>query len=173
MPRVAGVNLLAALAAGIAMYLIGFLIYGVVFQELWSQQLLENHGIVAPGEGASLTGDELTEALGRIPQSMDVGLAMGLGFVVSLVQAFAIALTLVWMKPTSMGAALMRAGLLAVGFAVTTLAYNVLYYSESVTNFWIDAIHVILAYLAGSAVIYAIDGKAVSGAAGMTAAPAE
>lgn len=173
MPRVMGVNLLAALAAGVAMYLIGFLIYGLVFQEVWSQQLLENHGIVGPGEGASLSGEALTAALGEIPQALDVGLAMGLGFVVSLVQAFAIALALVWMKPASMGAALMRAGLLAVGFAVTTLSYNVLYYSESITNFWIDAVHVVLAFLAGGAVIYVMDGKAVSGATAMTAAPAQ
>ena len=58
-------------------------------------------------------------------------------------------------------------------FAVTTLSYNVLYYSESVTSFWIDAIHMILAYGTAAAVIYAIDGRAVSGAAGLAAAPAE
>ncbi len=163
MPRVMGVNLVAALAGGVAMYFIGFVFYGVVFQEVWSQQLLENHGVVGIGEGASLSGEELANALAQIPQHMDVGLAMGLGFVVALVTAFAIAAVLTMTKAASMGAALSRAALLWIGIAVTTLAYNVLYYSESPTNFGIDVLHTLLAFLAAAAVVYAIDGKAIRG----------
>ena len=163
MPRVMGVNLVAVLAGAVVMYFIGFLIYGLLFQEVWTQQLLENHGVVGPGEGASLTGDALIEAAATIPQQMDMGLAMGLGFVISLVTSLGITLALGYMKPASMGTALARAGVLWIGFAVTTLAYNVVYYAESHISFGLDSIHMLLGYLAAAAVIYALDGKAMRG----------
>lgn len=163
MLRVWGVNLVAALAAGVLMFFIGYLFYGVIFQEVWSQQLLENHGVVAIGQGGSLSGEALTEAVASIPQQLDMGMAMGLGFVLTLVMAFAIGAVLTLSHASSMGEALGRGGLLWLGFAVPVLSYNVIYYAESTTNFGIDLLHTFVIILVGAAVIYAIDGRAIRG----------
>ncbi len=166
--RVAGVNLVAWLAAAIAMYFVGFIFYGLLFEEIWSQQTLENHGLVALGEGADLTGDALMAEMQRIPGAMDMGPAMGLGFVISLITALGLAMVLRLAKPSSLMSAL-RVGMIAwIGFAATTLAYNVVYSSESRIIFGIDLAHLLLAYLVGAAVIFLIDGKAVRGAAAGT-----
>jgi len=167
--RVAGVNLVAVLAAAVAMYFVGFIFYGLLFQEVWSQQTLENHGLAAPGEGANLTGEALMAEMQRIPGAMEMGPAMGLGFVISLITALGLAMVLRLAKPQSLMSAL-RVGMIAwVGFAATTLAYNVVYSSDSRVIFGIDLAHLFLAYLAGAAVIFLVDGKTVRGAAPVTA----
>jgi hypothetical protein len=163
--RVAGVNLVAVLAAAVAMYLVGFVFYGLLFQEIWSQQTLENHGLAAPGEGANLTGDALMAEMQRIPGAMEMGPAMGLGFIISLITALGLAMVLRLAKPQSLMAALRIALIAWVGFAATTLAYNVVYSSESRIIFGIDLAHLLLGYLAGAAVIFVLDGKVVRGVA--------
>lgn len=163
MPRIAGLNLVAVLAAAIAMYFVGFVIYGLVFQEVWSQQTLENHGILAPGEGANLTGQDLANAVMGIPGAMEMAPAMSLGFVISLAAAIGIAVMLRMTRPRSLAAALGTAAILWVGFAASTLAYNVVYSSESRIIFGIDLLHLFIGYLTGAAVIYIIDGKAIRG----------
>lgn len=165
MPRIAGVNLVAVLAAAVVMYLIGFAFYGAIFAEVWQQQTLENHGIVAPGQGATLTGQALMDALNAIPNALDMGPALGLGGVISLITALGIGLVLRLARAGSLGAALRVGFILWLGFAATTLAYNVVYSSESRIIFLIDLGHLLLAYLAGAAVIALIDGKAMKGAA--------
>lgn len=161
MPRVAGVNIIAVLAGAVALFFVGFVFYGLVFQQLWSQQLLENHGVVPPGGGTALTGPALMEALAKIPNAMPMGPSMGLGFLISLITALGLALMLKMTKAASLAAALRCALLLWLGFAASTLAYNVVYYSESRISYFIDLAHTLVAYLAASAVIFLIDGKAI------------
>lgn len=163
MPRIMGVNLLAALAGAVAMYFIGFLIYGLIFQEVWSQQTLVNHGLLAPADAGSLTGEALMQRMQDIPSSLSPTVAMSFGFVISLVTALGIAVMLSLTKPMSLGSALLHAAILWVGFAATTLAYNVVYSSESMTIFHIDLVHLLLGYLAAAAAIFLIDGKAIRG----------
>jgi hypothetical protein len=152
-------NLVAVLAAAIVIYFVGFLIYGLIFQQIWAQQTLENHGIVAVGAGAALTGEALQAELAKIPGAMDMPLAMSMGFLISLVTAIGMGLLLGLVKPPSLGAAL-GAGFVAwLGFAATTLAYNVVYSSESATIYGIDLMHLFIDYLAAAAVIFLIDGK--------------
>lgn len=161
MPRIAGLNVIAVLAAAIAMYFIGFVFYGLIFQEIWSQQTLENHGLVAVGEGATLTGEPLMAEMQRIPGAMEMAPAMSLGFVISLLTATGIAAVLKMAKPSGLGGALGTGLVLWAGFAATTLAYNVVYSSESRIIFGIDLAHLLLGYLAASAVIFLLDGKAM------------
>lgn len=163
MPRVMGVNLLAALAGALAMYFIGFLIYGLLFQEIWTQQTLVNHGVVSANDAGSLTGDALMQELESLPAAMSPTLAMGVGFLISLTTALGVAAVLGLTKPASMRSALLHAVILWAGFAATTLSYNVVYSSESTIIFGIDLVHLFLGYLAAAAVIYAIDGSALGG----------
>lgn len=160
--RIYGINLVAVLAASVAIFMIGAVIYGGVFSEVWGQQTLENHGIVAPGEGANLKGDALMAELQKIPGALDMGTAMGLGFMIALVTACGIGAVLKFARPASLIAALRVALILWAGFAVPTLAYNVVYSSESRTIFGIDMLHLLLDYVAAAAVIFLLDGKALS-----------
>lgn len=164
MPRVAGLNLVAVLVATIAFYAVGMIIYGFTVTEVWGQHTLINHGM-APDQASALKGEELMAALMAIPNSLGAAMAYGLGFVVALVTTTGIALVLNMTRPASLGAALQRAFVLWICFAATTLSYNVLYSSESRTIFLIDLTHLFIAYHLAAAVLYLMDGKAVSQAA--------
>ena len=161
MPRIGGVNLLAVFAGAVGLYMVGFLFYGVIFTEIWSQQTLENHGLVPPGQGGALTGQALADAMAQIPGAMDMGPALGAGFLISLMTALGIGLVLGMVRPASLGGALRVALVLWLGFAATTLAYNIVYSSESRIIFAIDLAHLFLGYMLAAALIFLIDGKAI------------
>ena len=162
MPRVAGLNAVAILAATLAFYVVGAMFYGFIFMETWSQEMLVNHGM-EPAAAHALTGEALRTAGTSIPGSMDMATSYGIGFVVSLVTTIGIALVLKMAKPASIMSALGTAFILWVCFAATGLAYNVLYSTESKTIFVIDLAHLLTAFLLSSAVLFLIDGKALSG----------
>jgi hypothetical protein len=111
-----------------------------------------------------LHGGALTAELNKIPGALDPGRAYGLGLVISLVTALGICIAQRLMKPDGMGAALRNGFVLWFGFAATTLAYNVVYASNSRIILGIDMMHLFLDYLAASAVVFLIDGKALRGA---------
>lgn len=159
-PRLAGLNLVAVIAAAIAIFIVGSLFYGLIFSQVWQQQFLENHGAVPLGEGASLTGQALMDAVAAVPGQMPMGMALGFGFVLSLLMAIGLGLAFARMKPASLGAALGMAAMLWIGFVIPVLGYNIVYYAESRIDFMIDLGHTLVALLAGAAVIFLIDGKA-------------
>jgi hypothetical protein len=160
MPRVAGLNIVAVLAAAVAFYAVGMVIYGFVFMEAWGQQQLINHG-VPEADATALRGTDLFNRLNQIPGAMSAGVAYGLGFLVSLVTTLGIAIVMKLTRPASLGAALGTAFVLYLCFGGTTLAYNVLYSTESKVIFGIDLLHFFLAYHAAAAVLFLIDGKAM------------
>jgi len=159
MPRVAGVNIVAVIAGAVVIYFIGFMIYGVIFGEVWSNENLSDHGLLA--QFKALTQDQ--QANFKIPGALDMAPAMSLGFVISLVTALGLAIAQGIMKPQLIGQALRNAFVLWFGFAVTSLSYSVVYGGFSKINFGIDALHTFLDYLAASAVIFLIDSKVRSG----------
>ncbi len=153
---------MGVLAAAIAFYAVGMVFYGFVFMETWGQEQLVNHG-ADPAAAHALTGTALFDELNKIPGAMSMGMAYGLGFVVSLVTTIGIAFVLRMAKPASIAAALGTAFILWMCFAATGLAYNVLYSTESKTIFVIDLAHLLTAFLLSSGVLFLIDGKALSG----------
>ncbi len=153
---------MGVLAAAIAFYAVGMVFYGFVFMETWGQEQLVNHG-ADPAAAHALTGAALFDELNKIPGAMSMGMAYGLGFVVSLVTTIGIAFVLRMAKPASIAAALGTAFILWMCFAATGLAYNVLYSTESKTIFVIDLAHLLTAFLLSSGVLFLIDGKALSG----------
>jgi len=161
MPRLAGANLVAVIAAAVAIFIVGSLFYGLIFAQVWQQQFLENHGAVPIGRGAELTGQALMDALAAVPGQMPMGMSLGFGFVLSLLTAFGLASAFVRMKPASLMAALGIALLLWLGFVVPVLGYNIVYYAESRLDFVIDLGHTLVALLAGAAIIFLVDGKAL------------
>jgi len=162
MPRIAGVNIVAWLVGAITIYFIGFIIYGLTLGTVWAQQNLMDHGLVTPEQASSITMEQLQTM--TIPGALDTTLAMSLGFVISLVTALGLCVVQGIMKPKSLAEALRNGFILWLGFAATTLSYNVVYGSFSRITFAIDLLHLFLDFLAASAVIFLLDGKALSGA---------
>ncbi|CAN0420834.1 unnamed protein product, partial [Phaeothamnion confervicola] len=160
MPRIGGVNLVACIAGTVAFYAVGMVIYGFALMEVWANETLKNHGLLAL-DAAPLTGEALYAQLGAIPGSMDAGMAYGLGFLLTLITVFGIAFVLKLSKAPSLVSALGVALVLWVSFGAMTLSYNVLYSTESKIIYGIDLMHLFLGYLLAAAVIYLIDGKAI------------
>jgi hypothetical protein len=163
MPRVAGLNVVAVLVAALAFYAVGMIIYGFALTEVWTNETLKNHGILAP-DAAPLSGEALMAELGKIPGSMDPAMAYSLGFLLTLVTTIGIALLMKMTRPATLPAALARGFVLWLCFGATTLTYNVIYSAESTTIYMIDLMHLFLAYLLASAVLFLMDGKALSSA---------
>jgi hypothetical protein len=163
MPRVAGVNVVAWLAAAVAMFLVGFMIYGLLFQQVWQGELLAYRNLAeSPEAGAAM---DMEAAAQLMSGGKDPTLNMVMGGVISLVTAFGLALLIKMTRPGSLGGAL-GVGLVAwFGFALTTLAYDPVYAFASTTIFGIDIGHTLVNYLLASAIIFLIDGKAISGQA--------
>jgi len=169
MPRVAGLNIVAVIVATIAFYLVGMIIYGFTLTDVWGNEMLKNHGLAQAGAPA-LAGAELMAKLEEIPGTMDAGMAYGVGFLISLVTVLGIATVLKMARPPSLLAAMGTAFVIWLCFIATGLSYNVVYSSESTTIFMIDLMHTLIAFLLSSAVLFLMDGKAMSGAVAPAAA---
>ena len=168
MPRIAGLNVVAVIVAAIAYYAVGMVIYGFTLTDVWGQQMLINHGM-APDQALALNGEPLMQALQAIP-GMDPMMAYSVGFLISLVTVIGIAIVMKMARPASILAAMGTAFVLWVCFIATGLSYNVVYSSESITIYWIDLMHTLIAFLLSTAVLFLMDGKALSGAAAPAAA---
>lgn len=159
MPKIGGVSLIGVLAGGLAHYFVGFLFYGLLFAQPWQQQFLVAHGAATPEEAAGLTGQPLMDAMMSVPGQMDMGLSMGLGFAVSLVVAAVLGIVQVMTRAGDLFAALKLGALVWLGFAATTLTYNITYSGEPLTIYWIDLAHTFLAYTLASAVVWLLGGR--------------
>jgi hypothetical protein len=169
MPRVAGLNIVAVIVATIVFYAVGMVIYGFTLTEVWGNEMLKNHGLAEAGAPA-LSGEALFARLEEIPGAMDPGMSYGVGFLISLVTVIGVAIVLKMAKPASVLAAMGTTFVLWACFVATGLSYNVVYSSESTTIYWIDLMHTLIAFLLSSAVLYLMDGKALSGVAAPAAA---
>lgn len=159
MPRVAGLNVVAVLAAAVAMFFVGFLFYGVIFQQLWMQNWLVDRGMVLPGQAAQLDLAAMQAQAAAAPGRLPMGPAMGLGFVVSLLEAIGVATLLQLARPASLAAAVRTVVVAWIGFSVPMLAYNIVYSGESRVTFGIDLAHTFVAFALGAIVVWLIDGK--------------
>jgi hypothetical protein len=158
--RVAGVNLLAVLAGAVVFYMVGFVFYGVLFTEVWSNETLRNHGLLGH-DAPPLDAATAAATVMQIPGAMGPGMAYGLGFVLTLITTFGIAFVITKTKAASLPAALGRAFVLWLCFGAMTLGYNVLYSTESKVIFGIDLLHLFLGYHLAAAAIFLVDAKAL------------
>ena len=142
MPRILGLNLIAVLASAIALFFVGFLFYGLLFQELW---------IGLQG----FTDAQLAEA------AEHQGVGMLHGFLISLVTAIFVGLALRRFGSDGMMPAIQSALLLWAGFAVTTLAYGFVYAMQPFMLFVLDASHLLVGFVVVAVVQTALDGFAV------------
>jgi hypothetical protein len=157
MVPLARLRLLHILLAALAMFLVGFLTYGVAFRELWSQQTLIDRGLVSPADAVGLTGEALAAELARIPNQLPQLQSIVLGFGVYLLTAAGLSTMLRLARPASLSGALRLSFVIWAAFAATTLAYNVVYSSESRLLFLLDLGHLLVGYLLAGLILFSLD----------------
>ncbi|GGH02344.1 MAG TPA: hypothetical protein DF715_03775 [Oceanicaulis sp.] len=131
MPRIFGHDLLAVIAAAVAIYIIGYLIYGLLFSTFW----MEQYGYTAD----SFAGHEWKMFLGPI---MPVLTVLGLAALFQAANASGLKSHL-------------RIGVIAwAGFSLSTLLYGFAYgITMTPAALALDAVHLLLGILAASAIL--------------------
>ncbi len=142
MPRILGLNPLAVLVAGIALFFTGFIFYGVLFSDLW----------------VGLWG--MTEADLEAAEAA-TGPAMAAGFVQSLVIAGVLGFALKALKAEGMVSAIKWSVFLWAGFVVTTMAYDTIYALQPIMLLVLDGAHTLTGYVVMSVILTAMDKVAV------------
>ena len=128
--RVGGV--LSVLAAAVAMFAIGFLIYAVLFDDVWIRLM-------------GLTPEQAEEGMGR----------MWLAPVMPILLSVGLATIQRWVRVNSVGAALHVSVWLWLCFVFPTLLYGFAYSAQHPGVLLMDAIHLLLNLLVGGAIIAA------------------
>lgn len=132
MPKLLGVNILGAALAAIAMFFIGFLWYGVLFQDIW----LAARGYTAEDMAAANPA------------------WMAGGFVIELFAAFGIGWLMSRHNISQLGTAVMFAIPLSLLIAVPMVSYEFVYgLQHSVPGWIVDTTHVIATFVVGAAVL--------------------
>lgn len=121
-------NWLGIVVATVAAYFIGFLWYGVLFEEQW------------------------TTLSGVTPEAGSATSAMALGFVQTLVVMIGLGWLIGRLGDGWMNG--LKTGLMAcVFFALMTLAYDFIYQTDPMGLLWIDVSHLLAVYGVGGAII--------------------
>ena len=135
MPKIFGSSLLAIILATILFYMVGFMIYGLLFNEQW----------------LSYAGMTEAQALAR---SEALGPMMYIwGLILTLAQVLGIALFLKKANVNALGKGLMKGAMLATLFALPVMAYNWLYQGSSADLLGLDYMHLLIAYSLAGAVL--------------------
>ncbi|MEM6900972.1 MAG: DUF1761 domain-containing protein [Pseudomonadota bacterium] len=138
MPRLAGVNLLGGFLAAVAIYAVGALWFGALFQELW---------VSANG----YTDEQLT-------QNFNPAIVFGGGAVIPIILAFAIGWLLKATNTTGLMPSVVFAAKLALFIATPILAYSFVYnVYHSTTDLMLDVSHSLFGFMLGAAVLSLFD----------------
>ncbi len=136
MPRLAGVNLVGVALAALAMYLVGFVWYGLIFAGAWMDAL-------------GFTAEDFE---GQSP------LWMVAGFVIEIVIAFGIGWVIKRMDVAGLGACILTGVTLALVIAAPVLGYAMAYQpAHSVTAWLIDSSHALATFAVAGAVLSYFD----------------
>ena len=142
MPRIFGLNPLAVLVAGFALWMVGFVFYGVLFAELWIGLWGFTDAHMVEAEAAA-------------------GPAMAAGFVLSIVFAGFLGYALKALKAHGMASAVKWALFLWAGFVVTTMAYDIVYALQPIMLLVLDASHNLVGFIVMALILTALDKVAV------------
>lgn len=134
MPRIFGLNLVAVTLASLAFYFVGFLWYGMLFQELWM-------------EWAGVTDADVEN---ENPAYM-VG-----GFLITIMQVIGIGFVLRWKGAADIGEAIKTALVLWLLLALPFVMYAYLYMpAHNSAMLMVDASHLLVGWVV-SAIILAV-----------------
>lgn len=142
MPRILGTNIIAVLVAAIALFMTGFVFYGLLFTDLWI-------GLWA------FTPEKMAEMDAAGPGGMVFG------FLISLATAFFLSVALKKMGKKELMDAIKGALFLWLGFAVPTMAYDTVYAGQPLMLLVLDSAHLLVGFVIAAAVLTFMDGVAV------------
>jgi len=130
MPRIFGHNLLFFILAGLAFYIFGFLMYGVIFGEYWM------------------------EIANVSPDHAPAPWKMGLGFVIPFVSTAGIAALASKLGKSDLMGYVKLGVLLAIFFPIMAMAYGYAYGDTyNIRMFTMDSVHMIIGYAIAGAVL--------------------
>lgn len=128
--RVQGHNVLAIVVAAIAIWLIGFLIYVVLFQEQWVAWM-------------GISADDANKDNGRMPFMI----------VMPFLQAIGISLAIKWRDTPGWMAGLTTGLLMALFFSIAARMYGWVYSFEVNELFALDSAHFLLTHAAAGIIL--------------------
>jgi hypothetical protein len=155
MPKIAGVNLLGVVLAAVAMFFVGFLWYGVLFQEPW----MNANGLFFVDETKQsmqwLTADGIQSIAGDAgPNPM----IMLWGFVLSLVLAFGLGWHMKQKNISKVGTAALFGLWMGLLIGVPLMAYDTVYTPfGSLMGLFVDGSHTVVTFVAASVVLSFFD----------------
>lgn len=134
MPRLAGVNLLGVLLGAIAMYFVGWMWFGMLFDTMWM-------------EANGYTLEELEANFSPL-------IVFGGGFLVPLILTFALGWLLKKTGTTGLGACAKFGAILGLIMAAPLLAYGFIYNpAPSVTDLLLDTSHSFVGFVVSCTVL--------------------
>ena len=141
MPKIFGTSLLGILAATAVFYLLGFLIYGILFQEMW------------------LAASGMTEA-----EAKAIGEARGAmmyvwGILITLLQVLGIAYVLQQSSASVLATCAKIGAILAILIALPLMGYGWLYEGKSANGLMLDFGHILVGYALVGVVLSLFRGK--------------
>lgn len=155
MPKIAGVNVLGVLLAAVAMFFIGFIWYGVLFQEPW----MAANGLFFADpakeyiQWLSADGIQSTSAaMGPDPMIMLAG------FVLSLVLSFGLGWHMKQKNISKLGTAVLFGLWISLLIGLPLIAYDTVYTPYgSLMGFFVDGSHTVATIIAACAIMSLFD----------------
>lgn len=141
MPKIFGTSLLGILAATIVFYMVGFLIYGILFSEQWM----------------AFAGMTEAEALARNEQLGPMMYVWGL--VITLMQVLGLSYVLQQSSASTLPTCAKIAAIMAALFALPVMAYSWLYEGSSANLLGMDFMHLLIGYVLAGIVMSFFRGK--------------
>lgn len=136
MPKLMGVNLLGALLAAVAMFFVGYVFYGALFQSVWMASNGYTEEMLQAGNPAW----------------------MGAGFLISLVLSFGIGYFMRKRGISGVAAAIQFAAALAIVIGFPLLSYGFVYGAyHSVPGLLVDWGHTFVGFVVAAAVLSFFD----------------
>ncbi|MEO1014135.1 MAG: DUF1761 domain-containing protein [Pseudomonadota bacterium] len=132
MPRIFGLNLVALLLATFAFFFAGFVIYGVLFSDLWMSI-----------EGVS-EEDAAAAGMGWLAPAL----------LITVLQVIGLGLILQWRKAASLGAAVTTAIVAWALIALPLMAYDPIYIpGQSPMSLVIDGAHLFVGWVSSAVIL--------------------
>ncbi len=132
MPRIIGLNLLGVVLATFAFFFAGFVIYGVLFTDLWMAI-----------EGVS-EADAAGQGMGWLAPAL----------LITVLQVIGLGLILQWRKAASLGAAVTTAVVAWALIALPLMAYDPIYIpGHSPMALVIDGLHLFIGWVASAIIL--------------------
>lgn len=132
MPRLFGFNVVGVLAAAVAFFMVGWIVYGALFTDLW----MSLHNVT----------QEQTEAAGMS--------WLAPAFLITLMQVVGLAFVLRWRGVEGISGAVITASILWVFFAVPAMSYDPVYLpNEGVMSLVLDGLHLYVGWIIAAVVL--------------------